>query len=111
MTETGQKVTYTYDDLVTGMKADGWNGSPLNVVRRPDGSLTSIKQLSSNYPSDRVMIFESDNVKDISDLAMDTNFAKHIGQEATAAEYLVQANARFIVTSNDGVNVTLRSVK
>lgn len=42
MTETGQKVTYTYDDLVAGMKADGWNGSPLNVVKMPDGSLSSI---------------------------------------------------------------------
>jgi hypothetical protein len=42
MTESGEKITYTYDDLVAGMKADGWNGSPLNVVRMPDGSLTSI---------------------------------------------------------------------
>jgi hypothetical protein len=69
------------------------------------------RQLSPNYPSERVMIFESDNVKDISALAMDTNFAKYIGQEATASEQLIQANSRFIVTGNDGVNVTLRSIK
>ena len=33
---------YTYDDLVNGMKKDGWKGDPVDVVRQPDGKLTSM---------------------------------------------------------------------
>ena len=42
MTGDGQKITYMFDDIVNSIKRDGWNGSPLNVVRIPDGSLASI---------------------------------------------------------------------
>ncbi|MFM2483474.1 RHS repeat domain-containing protein [Celerinatantimonas sp. YJH-8] len=30
-----------YDQLVESMKKDGWNGKPLDVVRMPDGAITS----------------------------------------------------------------------
>ena len=40
--ENSQKVSYTYDDIVASMIADGWNGAPLNVVQMPDGNLTTI---------------------------------------------------------------------
>jgi uncharacterized Zn-binding protein involved in type VI secretion len=37
---TGTK--YTYDDLVQSMKRDGWKGDPVDVVKMPDGKLTSM---------------------------------------------------------------------
>ena len=33
---------YTYDDLVKSMRTNGWKGDPVDVVRMPDGRLTSI---------------------------------------------------------------------
>lgn len=68
------------------------------------------EELSPNYPANRVMVFESDNVKDISALAMDTNFAPFIGQEPTKSEHLIQANSRFTITSNDGKIVKLKAI-
>ena len=41
-TVNGNKVEYTYDDLVASMVIDGWDGEPLNVVRMPDGGLSSL---------------------------------------------------------------------
>lgn len=38
--ETGEK--YTYDDLVKSMKEKGWSGDPVDVVKMPDGQLTSM---------------------------------------------------------------------
>lgn len=35
-------LNYTYDDLVESMKTNGWKGDPVDVVRMPDGSLTSM---------------------------------------------------------------------
>jgi hypothetical protein len=37
---TGQ--SYTYDDLVASMRSNGWKGDPVDVVRMPDGKLTSM---------------------------------------------------------------------
>lgn len=37
---TGTK--YTYDDLVTSMRNDGWKGDPVDVVKMPDGKVTSM---------------------------------------------------------------------
>ncbi|GKX61434.1 hypothetical protein SOASR032_00030 [Pragia fontium] len=37
---TGQK--YTYDDLVASMKKDGWKGDSVDVVKMPDGKVTSM---------------------------------------------------------------------
>jgi filamentous hemagglutinin len=37
---TGQ--SYTYEDHVTNMRSNGWNGDPIDVVRMPDGKLTSM---------------------------------------------------------------------
>lgn len=37
---TGDK--YTYDDLVASMKENGWQGDPVDLVRMPDGKLTSM---------------------------------------------------------------------
>jgi hypothetical protein len=37
---TGSK--YTYDDLVTSMKNTGWKGDPVDVVKMPDGKITSM---------------------------------------------------------------------
>lgn len=34
--------SYTYDDLVQGMKTNGWQGDAVDVVRMPDGGLTSM---------------------------------------------------------------------
>lgn len=33
---------YTYDDIVNGMREKGWQGEPLDVVKMPDGKLTSV---------------------------------------------------------------------
>ncbi|CQJ07360.1 adhesin [Yersinia mollaretii] len=41
-TERGTGVKYTYDDLVSSMKKDGWKGDPIDVVRMPDGKMTSM---------------------------------------------------------------------
>ncbi|GMR16928.1 MAG: hypothetical protein BMS9Abin31_1326 [Gammaproteobacteria bacterium] len=37
---TGDK--FTYDDIVGSMKKDGWKGDPVDVVKMPDGKLTSM---------------------------------------------------------------------
>lgn len=37
---TGQ--AFTYDELVTSMRTNGWKGDPVDVVRMQDGRLTSI---------------------------------------------------------------------
>ena len=34
--------SYTYDDLVNSMRTNGWKGDPVDVVRMPDGKLTSM---------------------------------------------------------------------
>ncbi|MGF6512640.1 RHS repeat-associated protein [Pseudomonas sp. BT76 TE3572] len=34
--------SYNYDDLVSSMRAKGWQGDPIDVVRMPDGQLTSM---------------------------------------------------------------------
>ncbi|WP_434525634.1 hypothetical protein [Photorhabdus asymbiotica] len=39
-TERGSGVKYSYDDLVSGMKKDGWKGDPVDVVKMPDGKFT-----------------------------------------------------------------------
>lgn len=33
---------FTYDDLVESMKKDGWKGDPVDVVKMPDGKITSM---------------------------------------------------------------------
>jgi len=33
---------YTYHDITSSMQEKGWNGTPINVVKMPDGSLTTI---------------------------------------------------------------------
>lgn len=33
---------YTFDDLVSSMKKDGWKGDPVDVVKMPDGVHTSM---------------------------------------------------------------------
>ncbi|HEN3615188.1 TPA: hypothetical protein U5E22_004195, partial [Yersinia enterocolitica] len=41
-TERGTGVKYTYDDLVSSMKKDGWKGEPVDVIKMPDGKMTSM---------------------------------------------------------------------
>ncbi|WP_236650488.1 hemagglutinin repeat-containing protein [Photorhabdus laumondii] len=41
-TERGSGVKYSYDDLVSGMKKNGWKGDPVDVVKMPDGKFTSM---------------------------------------------------------------------
>ncbi|MQB55581.1 hemagglutinin repeat-containing protein [Rahnella sp. RcJ3] len=38
--DTGKN--YTYDDLVQSMRTNGWKGDPVDVVKMPDGKLTSM---------------------------------------------------------------------
>jgi len=40
--KTDKEGAFTYSDLVKSMKSDGWKGDPVDVVRMPDGKLTSI---------------------------------------------------------------------
>ncbi|OCG42893.1 VENN motif pre-toxin domain-containing protein [Gilliamella sp. Bif1-4] len=40
--ERGTDMKYTYDDLVTSMKTNGWKGEPVNVIKMPDGKYTSM---------------------------------------------------------------------
>lgn len=35
-------IVYTYDDILKSMKARGWDGDPIDVVRMQDGGLTSV---------------------------------------------------------------------
>jgi len=37
---TGQP--FTYDNLVTDMRTNGWRGDPVDVIKMPDGRLTSM---------------------------------------------------------------------
>jgi filamentous hemagglutinin len=41
-TERGTGVKYTYGDLVSSMKKDGWKGGPVDVIKMPDGKMTSM---------------------------------------------------------------------
>ena len=41
-TDRVTKQSYTYDDLVASMKLNGWKGDTVDVVRMPDGELTSM---------------------------------------------------------------------
>ncbi len=41
-TDRGTGVKYTYDDLVSSMRKDGWKGDPVDVVKMPDGNMTSM---------------------------------------------------------------------
>jgi filamentous hemagglutinin len=36
------QASYTLDDLVNGMRTQGWKGDPVDVVRLPDGTFSSI---------------------------------------------------------------------
>ena len=40
--ERGTDMKYTYDDLVTNMKTNGWKGDPVDVIKMPDGKFTSM---------------------------------------------------------------------
>jgi hypothetical protein len=33
---------YTYNDLVTNMKTNGWKGNPVDVIKMPDGKFMSM---------------------------------------------------------------------
>ncbi|THB82430.1 hypothetical protein E1N66_21030, partial [Pantoea allii] len=41
-TDRDTGVKYTYDDLVSSMKKDGWKGDPVDVIKMPDGKMTSM---------------------------------------------------------------------
>ncbi|WP_308420891.1 VENN motif pre-toxin domain-containing protein, partial [Hafnia psychrotolerans] len=41
-TDRGTGVKYTYNDLVSSMKKDGWKGDPVDVIKMPDGKMTSM---------------------------------------------------------------------
>lgn len=41
-TERGTGVKYTYDDLISSMKKDGWKGDPVDIIKMPDGKMTSM---------------------------------------------------------------------
>lgn len=40
--ERGTSNKYTYDDLVSSMKKNGWAGEPVDVIKMPDGKFTSM---------------------------------------------------------------------
>ncbi|WP_176700595.1 VENN motif pre-toxin domain-containing protein, partial [Gilliamella sp. App4-10] len=40
--ERGTDMKYTYDDLVTNMKTNGWKDEPVDVIKMPDGKFTSM---------------------------------------------------------------------
>lgn len=44
-TDRGTGVKYTYDDLVSSMKKDGWKGDPVDVIKMPDGKVTSMDNI------------------------------------------------------------------
>lgn len=69
------------------------------------------KELSPEYAGGRVMIFEANNVKDVSELAMDVNFAEKIGQVSAKSEHLIQSGHVVRVISNDGRTVILEQLK
>lgn len=43
---TGQ--SFTYDELVTSMRTNGWKGDPVDVIKMPDGRLTSMDNTRIN---------------------------------------------------------------
>ena len=40
--ERGTDMKYTYDDLVTNLKTNGWKRDPVDVIKMPDGKFTSM---------------------------------------------------------------------
>ena len=34
--------SYTYDDIVSGMRTEGWDDKPIDIIKMPNGSLTTI---------------------------------------------------------------------
>ncbi|MBB1364716.1 RHS domain-containing protein [Shewanella sp. SR44-4] len=65
------------------------------------------EELSPEYEGGKVMVFKSNNVKNLSPLAMDVHFADKIGQSPAKSEHLIQSGHRVVVKSNrDGI-VTL----
>lgn len=39
---TGRKEQFTFDSILADMKKNGWKGAPIDVVKMPDGGLTTI---------------------------------------------------------------------
>ena len=40
--KTRGATSYTFDDIVTSMRQNGWQGDPVDIVQLPDGNFTSI---------------------------------------------------------------------
>jgi filamentous hemagglutinin len=64
--ERDSGVRYTYDDLVSSMKKDGWKGDPVDVVKMPDGNMTSMDNIRINAARDAGIKVEA-NVRNFSD--------------------------------------------
>ena len=62
--DTGMK--YTYDDLVFSMKKCGWKGDPIDVIRMPDGKMTSMDNTRINATRDAGIRVEA-NVRNFND--------------------------------------------
>ncbi|MBK0093653.1 hemagglutinin repeat-containing protein, partial [Erwinia sp. S59] len=65
-TDRDSGVRYTYDDLVSSMKKDGWKGDPVDVVKMPDGNMTSMDNTRINAARDAGIKVEA-NVRNFSD--------------------------------------------
>lgn len=66
--------------------------------------------LSAEYEGGKVMVFHANNVKDLSDLAMDVNFPDKIGQVPAKSEHLIPSGHMVRVISNDGQTVVLEQL-
>ena len=64
--ERGTGVKYTYDDLVSSMKKDGWKGEPVDVIKMPDGKMTSMDNTRINAARDAGIKVEA-NVRNFND--------------------------------------------
>lgn len=65
-TDRDTGVKYTYDDLVSSMKKDGWKGDPVDVIKMPDGKMTSMDNTRINAARDAGIKVEA-NVRNFND--------------------------------------------
>ncbi|WP_230587101.1 VENN motif pre-toxin domain-containing protein, partial [Pectobacterium atrosepticum] len=85
-TDRGTGVKYTYDDLVSSMKKDGWKGEPVDVVKMPDGNMTSMDNTRISAAREASIKVEA-NVRNFSDpLSKDMIDSGRFGSATTWGE-------------------------
>ncbi|WP_338110803.1 DUF6862 domain-containing protein [Rosenbergiella australiborealis] len=86
--DTGTK--YTYDNLVSSMKKSGWKGDPIDVIKMPDGKMTSMDNTRINAARDAGIRVEA-NVRNFNDpLPKDMVDSGRFGSATTWGEAITE---------------------